>query len=267
VAPNSSLGLILLLGSLAACSNLLGGALALLRPRMSGRNLAGGLAFSGGFLLAVALLHILPECVSLEPRAPLLIVAGYFFVYLAEQLFAGHAHHSLYESHGAHPLIGAHQCREEQIPIRLVAALSAAAGLLLHSFFDGAAIAAALAARASTGWLTFLAVLLHKVPEGFSLAAIMLSSSGSSRTAAVLAAALGLASFAGTASTAFAAHAVAGLEGIVLSVAAGMFLHIAATDLLPASAQTRGIKTMVMTVAGAVSVIALSALLDRAIPH
>lgn len=265
VAMSSSLILILLLGALAAGSNLLGGALAVLRPRVSERQLVYGLAFSGGFLLCVTLLHLLPECIRSTPSAPLLIVTGYFLVYLAEHLFAGHAHHGLDKPHGAHPLIGAHL--EEVTPIRLGAAWSAAGGLLLHSFFDGAAIAAALATHSTVGWLTFLAVVLHKIPEGFSLSAIMLSSSGSSRTALLLAGALGLSSMMGTVGTVLVADLGAGLSGILLSVATGMFLHIAATDLLPTTAQVRGLGILAMTVAGAGSVILMSAVLQAALPH
>ncbi len=259
-----SFWLVLLLGALAGASNLLGGGLAVLRPRLSDRHLVHGLAFSGGFLLAVALLHILPECVRRFPAAPLLIVGGYFLVYLAEHLFAGHAHHFLQEPHGAHPLIGAHLDEHDHQPIRLPAAAAAAVGLMLHSFFDGAAIAAALGVSRGMGWLTFFAVVLHKIPEGFSLATIMLASSRTPRTAAALAGALGLFSLAGTLVTAAAARAVAGFEDVMLSVAAGMFLHIAATDLLPTTSRVRGLSVMGATLAGAGTVVALMAVLHAA---
>jgi len=264
MVTSASLWLILLLGSLASASNLVGGMLAVIRPRVSDRQLLYGLAYSGGFLLAVALLDILPECIRLSPRSPLLIVGGYFLVYLAEHLFAGHAHHFLQEPHGAHPLIGAHLDEHDHQPIRLPAAAAAAAGLLLHSFFDGAAIAAALGVSRSVGWLTFCAVVLHKIPEGFSLAAIMLASSRTKRTAFAFAGALGLSSLAGTVVTALAVRAVFGVEPVMLSVAAGMFLHIAATDLLPTTSQVRGLRVLAATLAGAGSVILLTTVLSAA---
>ena len=264
-AAPASLWLVALLGTLAAASNLLGGGLAVLRPRVSDRHLLYGLAFSGGFLLAVALLHILPECLRLTPAAPLLIVCGYFLVYLAEHLFAGHAHPHRQEPHGAHPLIGAHLDEHGHAPIRFRAASAAAAGLMLHSFFDGAAIAAALEVSRPVGWLTFTSVVLHKIPEGFSLAAIMLASSRSPRIAAGFAALLGLASLAGSLATALAGRIVAGLEGVMLSIAAGMFLHIAATDLLPTTSRVRGLGVMAATFAGAGSVVVLMAILRAAV--
>ena len=68
--------LVLALGLLAAGANLVGGRIALFRPRIAQRHLVHGLAFSGGFLLAVALLLILPECVHATPAAPALITGG-----------------------------------------------------------------------------------------------------------------------------------------------------------------------------------------------
>jgi len=264
---NSSLAFVLTLGVIAAGSNLIGGAFALLRPGSRRKPVHYGLAFSGGFLLAVALLHILPEAVSLTPRAPIFIVTGYFLVYLAEHAFAGHAHGSGSEPHGPHPLIGPHECDGDGHPVRAGAAWSAAIGLLLHSFFDGAAIAAALTARPATGWLVFLAVALHKIPEGYSMAEIMLNSSASRTTAFSLAAGLGCASLAGTLVTALAITGISGVGGIVLAVAGGMFLHIAATDLLPTTSRIRGLKVMTATLAGAVVVIAFSAFLGGVLPR
>lgn len=264
VAMYSSVTLVLLLGTLAATANLLGGVLPLLRPRASERYLVYGLAFSGGFLLAVTLLHIAPECIRRTPDAPLLIVAGYFLVYVTEHVFAGHAHHETHKPHGAHPLIGTHQCKESGSRIRLGAAWSAAVGLAVHSFFDGATIAAAVSTKSTVGWLTFLAVILHKIPEGFSLSAIVLSSTGSKRKAFMAACVLGGACITGALATVLAATVIADVEIIVLSVAAGMFLHIAATDLLPTTAQVRGLKVMTATIGGALSVVVLSTIFRTA---
>lgn len=258
--------LALALGALAAASNLLGGRLALLRPPLAERHLLWGLAFSGGFLLAVALLLVLPECVGTVTGAPWLIAGGYFLVYLAEHLFAGHAHHVLYEPHGAHPLIGAHVCEDEQTPIRRPAATAAAAGLILHSFFDGAAIAAALDAGHAVGWLTFLAVVLHKVPEGFSLASIALSARRTARVARGLTLGLGLASLAGTAAALLVGRLAPGASGAVLAVACGMFIHISATDLLPTTSHVRGLRTLAATAAGA-GLVVVVALLFHASGH
>jgi ZIP family zinc transporter/zinc and cadmium transporter len=265
--------LVVLLGVLAGLSNLVGGALALLRPRFARRHFMPGLAFSGGFLMTVAVVDILPEALAARgggPPAPLLVLAGYLVVYLAEHLFAGHAHDlpgtgHAHEGHGAHPLIGARDCREERAQISPSAAAAAATGLTVHSFFDGAAIAAALAASTPVGWLTFFAVLTHKLPEGFSLASIRLSSRGTRRSAFLQAALLGGASLAGTLAVVGLSRRFLSLEGPVLAVACGMFLHIAATDLLPTTGHVKGLKVLAATLAGAAVAIVAAALLRLAL--
>jgi len=262
--------LVIILGVLAGCSNLIGGALALARPRLAQRYLILGLAFSGGFLMTVAVVDILPEAMAVEPRAPLLVLGGYLAVYLAEHVFAGHAHAvpgtgRPEKEHGAHPLIGSPDCRDEHATISPAAASAAATGLTIHSFFDGAAIAAALATSPPVGWLTFFAVLTHKLPEGFSLASIRLSSRGSRRSAFLMAAILGGASLAGTLTVVLLSRSFLNLEGPVLSVACGMFLHIAATDLLPTTGHVKGLRVMAATAAGVLVALAAAALLRLAL--
>ncbi len=50
------------------------------------------------------------------------------------------------------------------------------AGLSLHALFDGVAIGSGFLVSGWLGWLIFLAILLHKAPEGFTMASVMLAS-------------------------------------------------------------------------------------------
>ena len=59
------------------------------------------------------------------------------------------------------------------------------AGLSVHALFDGVAIGSGFVVSNWLGWLIFLAILLHKAPEGFTMASVMLAS-GRSRTMALL---------------------------------------------------------------------------------
>ena len=56
-------------------------------------------------------------------------------------------------------------------------------GLSVHALFDGVAIGSGFVVTNALGWLIFLAIFLHKAPEGFTMASVMLAS-GRSRTAA-----------------------------------------------------------------------------------
>ena len=58
------------------------------------------------------------------------------------------------------------------------------AGLAAHSLFDGVAIASGFVLSSWLGWIIFVAILLHKLPEGFTVASVMLAS-GHSRVAAL----------------------------------------------------------------------------------
>jgi zinc and cadmium transporter len=76
----------------------------------------------------------------------------------------------------------------------------------------------------------FLAVVVHKIPEGFTIASIMLAS-GYSRAAAVGAGcALGVLTVGGALLTGLVAeHHV----GYALALSAGVTIYIAASDLIP----------------------------------
>src|SRR5207244_3491798 len=80
------------------------------------------------------------------------------------------------------------------------------------------------------GLLLFLAVLLHKVPEGFTVASITLAS-GRSRVAALLAGtALGVLTLLGAVATTL----LAGRHiGYALALSAGVTIYVAASDLIP----------------------------------
>ncbi len=79
------------------------------------------------------------------------------------------------------------------------------------------------------GWLIFLAIFLHKAPEGFTMASVMLAS-GRSRTAAFYSAVvLAVATLAGVLVIELAPHLM--LYGLPIS--AGVALYVGASDLVP----------------------------------
>ena len=56
-------------------------------------------------------------------------------------------------------------------------------GLIIHTFFDGIAIASGFLVSNWLGWIIFLAIFLHKIPEGFTVSSVMLASGRSRGTA------------------------------------------------------------------------------------
>src|SRR5207237_3367258 len=128
---------------------------------------AGG----AGFMLAAAFVRMLPESTHV-PHAFLFVLIGYFGVRLFEHTVAPHLR------------VGEEVHREALR--RPAAGWLAVFGLGVHTVFDGVAIAAGFMVSASLGAVLFLAVMLHKLPEGFTIASIMLAG-GHSRGAALAA--------------------------------------------------------------------------------
>src|SRR5213076_3641376 len=125
---------------------------------------AGG----AGFMLAAAFVRMLPESAQVE-HAFLFVLIGYFGVHLFEHTVAPHFHFG-----------------EEIHPEALIdpaAGWLALFGLGVHTLFDGVAIAAGFMVGPALGALLSIAVFLHKVPEGFTIASVMLAGGGSRRAA------------------------------------------------------------------------------------
>src|ERR1700719_4490622 len=99
-------------------------------------------------------------------------VGGYFLVHLFEHILAPHFHFGE-ETHTE--MMGHHRARTVLF------------GLGIHTFFDGVAIAAGFLVLTWLGTVIFVAIFLHKLPEGFTIASVVLAS-GQSRPKAVAAA-------------------------------------------------------------------------------
>jgi len=209
--PNLGLGLLCV--GLAAAANLLGGAVVTLR-RWDDRLLRYAVALGAGFMLAAVILKMVPESQRLTPLAPVLVLAGYLLIHLFEHTVAPHFHFG-----------------EETHPELLSrnAGASALIGLLVHSFFDGISIGSGFIIDRALGLILFAAIVLHKAPEGFAIASVVLATGGSRRQALLAAAAVGTASILGG----FSIFGVQTLVGPAFGVSAGVTLYVAASDLVP----------------------------------
>ena len=205
----------LLLGAIAALADVAGG-FVLVRAKGVQEYLRYFVALGAGFLMATSVLEMLPESLRLDAKlAPVLVMAGYCAVHFLEHTINAHFHFGE-ETHGG-----------EFVSTKT--SYSVLAGLAVHALFDGVAIGSGFALSSGLGWLIFLAILLHKAPEGFTMASVMLAS-GSSRSTALFSAVI-------LAATTLLGVLVIGLvPGLVrfgLPVSAGVALYVAATDLVP----------------------------------
>src|SRR3989441_8675605 len=198
---------------LAALGNVIG---ALAVSHRLGRELLvieHSVAFGAGFMLAVAITEILPEAFARSgPGAPLLVLAGYLAVHLTQHTVTPHFHFG-----------------EATHVVNPVAGTSALVGLLLHTFFDGVAIASAFLVGPQLGVMVFLAILLHKLPEGVTISSLYLAVGRTGGQAVAAAGLLGIATLAGVLVTdqiAFLIH-----HGLALS--ARVTIYVSASNLVP----------------------------------
>lgn len=204
---------------IAAAANLVG-AVALVRHlRGSLRLIDACVAFGAGFMLAVAVLGVMPEVFEVGASAGLYILAGYLAVHFAQHVLTPHFHFG-----------------EETHHVSAHAGFSALLGLSLHTFFDGVAIASGFLVSNRLGLLLFVAVFLHKLPEGVTMASVMLAGGQSRGRALGAAALLGGATIVGVLLT----EAFAPLARDGLAVSAGVTIYVAASELVPHFQGRRG---------------------------
>ena len=211
----SALHWTILFSLIAAGATVAGGLAVTLPGRLSRNRLNHGIAFGAGYMLAAAFVSMMPEAVERVGQAPLWILAGYVLAHLFEHTFTPHFHfgEETHAEHHAHAVVG----------------LTALVGLALHAFFDGVAISSGFLVTPALGIFIALAVILHKIPEGVTIASVMLASGATKRRALDSTLILAAATLAGAALMS-RLHAIA---GPALAVSCGIAVYVAATDLIP----------------------------------
>ena len=198
---------------LAAAANVVGAAAVTSRARWSVRALEAMVAFAGGFMISVALADLLPQSVvTLGEGGAMAALLGYVLVHLTQHALVPHFHFGV-ETHHVTPTVS----------------VSALAGLLLHTFVDGVAIASGFRVSDALGGLVFGAILLHKFPEGLAISSLFLAAGAGRRRALGAAAMLGVATLAGVLAT----EATAQLARYGLALSAGVMLYVGASNLVP----------------------------------
>ncbi len=239
-----------LLGVTAAGANVLGG-VAVAHREWSRHYLKYFIAVGAGFMLATSVLEMIPESLALASEGGagshalgdttavfLWVLGGYFLVHFFEHTLAPHFHFGEEEHHDE--VAHSH------------ASYAALLGLGIHTFFDGVAIAAGLLVSSWLGGVIFVAIFLHKLPEGFTVASLMLASGRSRRVAFLSSVLLGAATLAGM----IFMFAVRGTVGYALPLSAGVTLYVAASDLIPEANREPGAGTAVLVFLGVAVMVA-----------
>lgn len=224
--------LALALGLTAATANVAGGML-IVQRHWSQRYLRYFVALGAGFMLATAFLEMLPESVRLRGESAFAYaLGGYFLVHFFEHTVAPHFHFG-------------EETHEEEVS-HAHASYAALLGLVIHTFFDGVAIASGLLVSARLGIVIFFAIFLHKLPEGFTVSSLMLASGQSRRMAFLSSALLGGATLFGVALM----YVLRGKVGDALPLSAGVTVYVAASDLIPEVNREPGVRMALLVFIG-----------------
>src|SRR5215217_3462054 len=218
--------------------------LALLGGELRAKGRSYSAAVAAGILLALAFVDLFPEGLEVAGEAAIVgFVGGFTLLFLTEAFTRAHTHHAPEESVHKHALG----------PFVL--------GLAIHNLADGFVLGVGAQTSAITAWLVGLGVLVHQIPVGISLAAVLIAArvgrAGVMRAAVLL----GLAIPAAAALTAAFPAPGEGALGLLTGIAGGVLAYIGAAHLLPEAqaehtsrfAGVLFVATLVVTAAGLIA--------------
>jgi zinc and cadmium transporter len=203
------------------------------------------ISYAVGTLIGVALLALVPECLEQLPARPaMLTMAGGIlsFFLLEKAVIWRHCHH------------------DEQCHVHSTAASLVIVGDAFHTFVDGAVIAAAVLTSIPLGVTTAIAVATHEIPQEVGDVAILLRAGYSRLRAFTLNVLAGAGGILGAAAMVLASKIVPQGLPYVLAFAAGNFLYVAMSDLIPdlhRGDSVGGMRQVILIGAGIVTIAAL----------
>lgn len=178
-------------------------------------------SFAAGTLLGAAFFDLLTEAIHEFPESVTFtyawVMVGFLLFFVVEKFLLWHHHGQHEETNTSKPILA---------PLIIV-------GDALHNLIDGLVIGAAFLVDPALGVTTAVAVLAHELPQEIGDFSILIHSGMPRRKIAWWNLFGALVSPIGTLLVFAAASVVEGLELPLLGLSAGMFIYIAAADLVP----------------------------------
>ncbi len=179
-------------------------------------------SLAAGTLLGAAFLDLLPHAVEQSGEAFGIVfqlaLLGFLVFFVLEKIIHWHHHHA-----------ARHEYAAAEKPVGYLNLI----GDALHNFFDGIAIAAGFLLSPAVGITTTIAVALHEIPQEIGDFSLLIYSGFSRAKAIYLNLLSALAAIAGALVFYFAAPLVENLEVLGLAFTGGMFIYLAAADIVP----------------------------------
>jgi len=171
-------------------------------------------ALSAGALMGGAFLHLIPEAMEVSESVPLFVLSGFISFFLIEKIL-----------HWRH-------CHKEKCEIHAFGYLNLI-GDFVHNFIDGSIIAAAFLTNVNLGLVTTLAIIAHEVPQEIGDFGVLLYSGFKKSKALMMNFFVALTAVLGGIFGYFISSEVSGTTPFLLAFAAGGFVYIASSDLIP----------------------------------
>lgn len=170
--------------------------------------------FASGSMIGAAFFDLIPEAVEAGSNVWLYIVTGIMFFFVMEKF--------LYWRH----------CHDENCQVHSFAYLNLI-GDGVHNFVDGALIAGSFLISASLGFTTTLAVVFHEIPQELGDFGVLVYGGFARKKALTYNFLSAATAVVGALSAYVLSSQFQGLPSLLVPFAAGGFIYIAATDLMP----------------------------------
>lgn len=194
--------------------------------RLVRRNELYFLSFAAGVLLTSAILQLIPEAIESNPgsTAPLYAaLIGFVVFFYLERLFSSLRHRNETAAERGH------DHKDHVRPASYLVVI----GDGLHNLVDGIAIAVAFLADPALGVAATLAIAAHEIPQEVADYAILTKAGMSKRRAVLLNGLSGATAIIGAGAVILIGEITEPTQGLLLGLTAGMFLYIAAADIIP----------------------------------
>ena len=171
-------------------------------------------ALSAGALLGGAFLHLIPDSLESSENPFMIILAGFIvFFFIEKVLYWRHCHYGICKVH--------------------TFAYMNLIGESIHNFIDGLIIAASFLTNIQLGIATTLAVALHEIPQEIGDFGVLVYGGFKKYRALMLNFLTALFALLGGLIGFFVSGYVQQFTAILLPFAAGSFIYIGASDLIP----------------------------------
>lgn len=221
----------------------------LLKKKISERLLLFLLSLSVGVLLSIVFIDFVPELLahSYTIGTVLYIIGGFLLMFIVEKFVHSHHHHHDKEIHHHdhdhdHDVeCHVHGHAYHLAPLNLL-------GEGFHNFIDGLVIAGSYAVSVPLGIGATISIVLHEIPMEVADFGILLYAGLSKTKALIFNFFSALFAILGVIVGYVLIEKISGATGIILAIAAGNFLYIAASSLVPQLHRHHGVKDTVLHV-------------------